>query len=250
MTKETKVDQAKVISLYVAGEHSIKEIAAMEGTSRQNVYLIIKKNGITKRIDERTKEKEIQAGITRNLYLYENLTPHQIAEKIDRSLEWVNKTLEDLGLIILIKKLPRVKISTTELKDLYIKKNLSAQKIANLYGLEKSCVYGKLLKRNIRKGSRNALKLSKEELEDMFIHQDMTAREIADHFKVNITLINSRIFKHQIKKKAKEPCVSATEVERLMDSGLSQHAIAKMLGVSQSSVSIVARKIKTKINNN
>lgn len=97
-------------------------------------------------------------------------------------------------------------------------------------------------KSDIKKGSRNALKLSKEELKDMFINQDMSAREIAEHFKVNVTLINSRIFKHQIKKKAKEPCVSLAEVERLSALGLSQHAIAETLGVSQSSVSIAARK--------
>ena len=248
MLKGTKVNHEEVIRLYKDGKYSIKEIAAMAGTSKQNVYLIIKNNGVEKRTDERTREKEIQAEIARKLYLYENLTPRQISKKIDRTLEWVNNTLEDLGLIIQIRKKPRLKISADELADLYINQNLSAQKIANLYGIEKSCVYGKLLKSDIKKGSRNALKLSKEELEDMFINKDMSAKQIAEHFKVNLTLINSRIFKHQIKKKSKEPCVSVIEVERLLDSGLSQHAIAQLLGVSQSSVSIAARK--NKINNN
>lgn len=242
MKSAKKANQDLIISLYIKGCHTVKEIAAMEGTSKQNVYLIIKKHGIEKRTDERTRKKEIQVEITRNLYLYENLTPEQIAQQTGRSTEWVKNTLEDLGLIIQIRKKPRLKISARELADLYINQNLSAQKIADLYGIEKSCVYGKLLKSDIKKGSRNALKLSKEELKDMFINQDMSAREIAEHFKVNVTLINSRIFKHQIKKKAKEPCVSLAEVERLSALGLSQHAIAETLGVSQSSVSIAARK--------
>ncbi|WP_350613200.1 hypothetical protein [Pseudomonas sp. HY7a-MNA-CIBAN-0227] len=237
--QHTDIDLFK--KLYIEEKKTPSQIAQILSISKQRTYQILDQYKIEKRQGESTRIKNELRNVVYSLYVTSGLSKEKIAKRLNKPETAILKILKELGLVHVIRTNPRVEIDKETLVRLFIRENLTAAKIAEMYGISLSCVFGKLSKGNIKKGGNVKLQIKQEVLQRMYIDERMTAGEIASHYNVARTLIYGKLNKFNIKRKDSK-AISNEEIINLIKSGMSQREISKRFNVSQATISIMLKK--------
>lgn len=242
MTK-AKVDNNVVRSLYEIDLKTPTQISIELGITKSRVYQILDTLKIERRPICRPEHDDLSK-LIHKLYTVDKLTKREIVKATGKHITTVLKHLTTLKLITPTPKNPKCHIEKSVLFDLYIKQRLPASKIAELYNITESCVYGKLKKFDLKNGVRNKVFIEEEDLRRMFIEDGMAASEIAKIFDLNVQTVYSKLNKYKIKRYTTIK-VDSDRINELLGTGLNQREIANKLNISQSSVNIaINKKIK------
>lgn len=101
-----------------------------------------------------------------------------------------------------------VEISKSELRELYVEKDLSTVEIADRYNCHNSTISSKLNEQGISTegpNHGNSLNLPKEELIDLYVQQEKTTYELADYYDCDSTVIERRLRWYGITKRHTGP---------------------------------------------
>ncbi|HFQ5875988.1 TPA: hypothetical protein ACJXXT_000252 [Pseudomonas aeruginosa] len=240
--KKTPIDNQLVKDLYLTDQKTPTEIATALGITKSRVYQILDKLNIERRPHFRKETQELKATINK-LFTENKLPSKDIAKATGMNISTVINHLKDLGLFNNCRNNPRVFIDKETLTELYIVQGLPASKIAQMYGITESCVYGKLSKHNIRNGVRDKVRITKDTLYRLFITEGKTAGEIAKLYNLKVTTVFSKLNKHGIKRH-KQCKPTYAEIQNLLESGLSQRTIAERFNISQATISLTVKNGK------
>jgi len=89
----------------------------------------------------------------------------------------------------------KVNISENKLRELYLKEDLTQDKVAEHFGVSSRTIFSRLKKFNI---SKNKKIVSEDRLRNMYLNNGMTQKEIANQFNVARTCITRLMAKYNI----------------------------------------------------
>jgi len=206
------IDKETLEKLYITEGLSLEEIGERFGVSRKTISRRLKLYKIPER-PKKTRKIIIEKEILEKLYIYDQLNPSEVGERLGIDRGTVTRLLKGYSIPLrnskegtkIAKEKKSLKIPKEELEQKYFQENLPIPKIAEEYGVSPSWMYTYFKKCNIKirtyseavsmvhkKRNPNINKVTKEVLVNM-VKQGLTMAEIARELKVSEIVIDDRV---------------------------------------------------------
>ncbi|HGM6307655.1 TPA: ImmA/IrrE family metallo-endopeptidase [Pseudomonas putida] len=151
--KKKPVNKDRIIDLCVNQNKTLSEISRETGSSKVSIYHILKDAGVKcKRSSGPGKSFVVPRETLYDLFIIQDMTASQIAQKYKCSKSVVRARLREAGISKILKGPNRVKVAPkATLYDLYITQDMSANQIAKQYNCSSYVIRARLKEAGIKK---------------------------------------------------------------------------------------------------